>query len=95
MVYGSFATVVGIFTLLYFISQTLVLSVEISTVIELRLWPRGLVTAAPTDLDRCALVLEALRQERVAGQRITTTFSDEAARRLDPDRNHQPGYSPD
>jgi membrane protein len=95
LIYGSFATVVGMFTLLYFISQTLVLSVEISTVIELRLWPRGLVTAVPTDLDRRALVLEALRQERVAGQRITTTFSDDAARRLDPDRNHQSGYSPD
>ena len=33
-VYGSFATVVGIFTLLYLISQTMVFSVEISTVVE-------------------------------------------------------------
>jgi membrane protein len=75
LVYGSFATVVGIFTLLYLISQTLVLSVEVSTVIESRLSPRGLVNAVLTDMDRRALELLARQQERVAGQRITTTFS--------------------
>ena len=48
-VYGSFATVVGIFTVLYLMSQTLVLSVEISTVVESRLSPRGLTTpTSPT-----------------------------------------------
>jgi len=74
-VYGSFATVVGLFTLLYLISQTLVLSVEVSTVIESRLTPRGLTNAALTDMDRQALMLLARQQERVPGQRITTTFS--------------------
>jgi membrane protein len=75
LVYGSFATVVGIFTLLYLISQTLVLSVEVSTVIEARLSPRGLTSAVLTDIDRRALVLQVRRQERVAGQRTATTFS--------------------
>jgi membrane protein len=75
LVYGSFATVVGIFTLLYLISQTLVLSVELSTVIEARLSPRGLTSAVLTDIDRRALVLQVRRQERVAGQRTATTFS--------------------
>jgi YihY family inner membrane protein len=75
LVYGSFATAVGIFTLLYLVSQTLVLSVEVSTVIESRLWPRGLTTTALSEADRRALVLQARRQERVAGERIVTTFS--------------------
>lgn len=44
-VYGSFATVVGTFTLLYLISQTLILTVEISAVTEGRLSPRGLTNA--------------------------------------------------
>ncbi len=82
-VYGSFATVVGIFTLLYFISQTLVLSVEVSTVIESRLSPRGLTAADLTEADRHALVLQARRQERVAGERIVTTFSTRSGE--DPD----------
>jgi membrane protein len=78
LVYGSFATAVGIFTLLYFVSQTLVLSVEVSTVIESRLWPRGLTDAALGEPDRRALVLQARRQERVAGERIVTTFSTQS-----------------
>ena len=79
LVYGSFATVVGTFTLLYLISQTLVLSVEVSTVIESRLSPRGLTNAVLTETDRQALMLLARQQERVAGQRITTTFTAEDA----------------
>jgi membrane protein len=74
LVYGSFATVVGIFTLLYLINQALVLSVELSTVIESRLSPRGLTNASLTDGDRSALVLLARQQERIAGQRTTTTL---------------------
>ncbi|GAA3387771.1 YihY/virulence factor BrkB family protein [Cryptosporangium minutisporangium] len=80
-VYGSFATVVGVFAVLYLLSQTLVLSVEISTVLEAGLSPRGLTDARLTASDRRALVLQARRQERVAGQRITTTFPTPAADR--------------
>jgi membrane protein len=83
LVYGSFATVAGIFTLLYLISQTLVLSVELSTVIESRLSPRGLTNAALTDTDRRALELQARRQERIADQRITTTFNGRPGHRSD------------
>jgi YihY family inner membrane protein len=78
LVYGSFATVVGLFTLLYLISQTLVLSAEVSTVIEARLSPRGLTDADLTDADRRALGLLARREVRVAGQRNTTTFAEAA-----------------
>ena len=91
-VYGSFATVVGIFTLLYMISQTLVLSVEISAVIESGLTPRGLTAAAPTDSDRRALVLLARQQERIPGQRVTTTFSPGPTG--DPLSSRRPGSVP-
>ena len=77
-VYGSFATVVGLFTLLYLISQTLVLSTEISTVIEARLSPRSLTDDGLTDADRRALMLLARREVRVAGQRNTATFAEAA-----------------
>ena len=73
-VYGSFATVVGIFTLLYLINQTLVLSVEVSTVVESKLSPRSLTETALTEADRRAWELQARRQERVPGQRVSTTF---------------------
>jgi len=93
-VYGSFATVVGIFTLLYLISQTLVLGVEVSTVIEARLSPRGLTNADLTDTDRRALVLQARRQERVAGQRITTAFAGEPGATTSDDPRDEPDHQP-
>jgi len=74
-VYGSFATVVGVFTLLYLISQTFVFGVEISTVLDQRLFPRGLTATALTPMDRRALTLLARQQERVPGQQVTTSFS--------------------
>jgi uncharacterized BrkB/YihY/UPF0761 family membrane protein len=80
-VYGSFGTVVGVFALLYLISQTLVLSVEVSTVIESGLSPRGLTNTVVTEIDRRALTLQAHQQERVAGQCVTTTFATGAADR--------------
>jgi membrane protein len=81
-VYGSFATVVGVFTLLYLISQSFVLGVEVSTVVHEGLAPRGLTDAVLTRMDRRALELMGRRQERVPGQRVTTSFAataDDAA----------------
>ncbi|HEY7482889.1 MAG TPA: YhjD/YihY/BrkB family envelope integrity protein, partial [Streptosporangiaceae bacterium] len=74
-VYGSFATVVGIFSLLYIVSQALVFSGEISSVHVFRLFPRGLDSAAPTFADVSALTLLAREQERLPGQRISATFA--------------------
>jgi membrane protein len=74
-VYGSFATVVGVFALLYLISQTLVLTVEASAVLEGRLTPRSLTGSVPNAADRRALVLLGRQQERVPGQVVTTTFA--------------------
>jgi membrane protein len=73
-VYGSFATVVGIFSLLYIVSQALVFSGEISAVRAFRLSPRGLDHASPTPADIRALTMLAREQERVPDQRISATF---------------------
>jgi membrane protein len=77
-VYGSFATVVGAFALLYLMSQTFIVSIEVAAVLESRLSPRGLTTAALTGADHRALALLARRQARVPGQHITTTFDEPA-----------------
>ncbi|WP_433727701.1 YihY/virulence factor BrkB family protein [Actinoplanes sp. CA-051413] len=83
LVYGSFATVVGVFTLLYLMSQALVLGVEISTVAAEGLSPRGLTDAELTAMDQRALVLLARRQERVPGQHVTTSFAADPGRTYD------------
>ncbi|MFN8169381.1 MAG: YihY/virulence factor BrkB family protein [Candidatus Nanopelagicales bacterium] len=73
-VYGSFATIVGTFTLLLIVGQALVFAAEIAVVRRRRLWPRGLDPLTPTDADRRALTLVAREQERTPIERITPTF---------------------
>jgi membrane protein len=69
-VYGSFATVAGMFTLLYVLSLTLVFAAEVAAVRQARLWPRGLDPNRPTAADARALVLLAREQERTPAHRI-------------------------
>jgi membrane protein len=73
-IYGSFATVVGIFTLLYLVSQLLLYSAETAIVHHARLWPRALDTARPTAADLQVLTRLAEEQERVAAERIHARF---------------------
>jgi membrane protein len=73
-VYGSFATVVGIFSLLYIVGQALVFSGEISAVRAFGLSPRGLCGTDPTPADIRALTLLAREQERLPAERITAVF---------------------
>jgi uncharacterized BrkB/YihY/UPF0761 family membrane protein len=75
-VYGAFATVAGLFTLLYLASQALVLAAEIAAVRQGRLWPRALDPADPTDADARALTLLAREQERFPQQRITSNLEN-------------------
>jgi len=67
-VYGAFATVAGLFTLLYLVSQALVAVAETAAVRRGRLWPRALDNAHPTEADERALALLAREQERIPGQ---------------------------
>ncbi|MEU8240247.1 YhjD/YihY/BrkB family envelope integrity protein [Actinoplanes missouriensis] len=74
-VYGAFATVAGAFTLLYLVSNVLVLAAEIAVVRHARLWPRALDTGRPTPADGRAMALLAREQERVPGDRVVHTWT--------------------
>ena len=69
-VYGSFATVAGMFTLMYLLSQALVCCGEVAAVRRARLWPRGLDPDRPTAADLRALDLRARELERGTAERI-------------------------
>jgi uncharacterized BrkB/YihY/UPF0761 family membrane protein len=69
-VYGSFATVAGIFALLYLVSQALVYSAEVAAVRAARLWPRALDQNHPTPADARAAALLAREQERLPAARV-------------------------
>ena len=73
-VYGSFATVAGIFAVFYLVSQALVYSAETAVVRHHRLWPRALDSARPTPADVRALSRLATEQERLAQERIEVRF---------------------
>jgi membrane protein len=76
-VYGSFATIVGLFALLYLVSQVLVYAGEIAIVRRRRLWPRALDPMKPTAADRRSLTFLAREQERIVPERIETSFDAE------------------
>jgi uncharacterized BrkB/YihY/UPF0761 family membrane protein len=69
-VYGSFATVAGMFALLYLVSQGLVYSAEVAVVRYTRLWPRALDQNRPTAADARAAALLARAQERMPAVRV-------------------------
>jgi membrane protein len=69
-VYGSFATVAGMFALLYLVGQALVYAAEVAAVRYARLWPRALDLNRPTAADSRALALLAREQERIPAARI-------------------------
>jgi uncharacterized BrkB/YihY/UPF0761 family membrane protein len=69
-VYGSFATVAGMFALLYLVGQSLVYAAEVAAVRHARLWPRALDLNRPTAADARALTLLAREQERIPAARV-------------------------
>ena len=69
-VYGSFATVAGMFALLYLVGQALVYAAEVAAVRYARLWPRALDLNRPTAADARALALLACEQERIPAARV-------------------------
>jgi len=70
-VYGSFATVAGMFALLYLVGQALVYAAEIAAVRYARLWPRAVDLNRPTPADARALALLAREQERIPAARVS------------------------
>jgi membrane protein len=91
LVYGSFATVAGMFTLLYVLSMALVYAAEIAAVHRARLWPRSLDPARPTAADERALLLLAREQERIPGQRIEQRLRPPGSGSPSPDDDPVPG----
>jgi membrane protein len=69
-VYGSFATVAGMFALLYLVGQALVYAAEVAAVRYARLWPRALDLNRPTAAEVRALTLLAREQERIPAARV-------------------------
>ena len=77
-VYGSFATVAGMFALLYLAGQALVYAAEAAAVRYARLWPCALDLDRPTAADARALTLLAREQEGIpaaASSSASPTFS--------------------
>ena len=69
-VYGSFATVAGMFALLYLVNQVLVYAAEVAAVRYAGLWPRALDVNQPTAADARAMALLAHEQERIPAARV-------------------------
>jgi membrane protein len=69
-VYGSFATVAGMFALLYLVNQALVYAAEVAAVRHAGLWPRALDVNRPTVADARAMALLAREQERIPAARV-------------------------
>ena len=69
-VYGSFATVAGMFALLYLVNQALVYAAEVAAVRYAGLWPRALDVNRPTAADARAMALLAREQERIPAARV-------------------------
>ena len=80
-VYGSFATVAGMFALLYLVGQALVYSAEAAAVRYARLWPRALDLTRLTAADGRALVLLAREQERIPAARVEFHLTARTPRR--------------
>ena len=78
-VYGSFATVAGMFALLYLLGQALVYAAEVAAVRYARLWPRALDLNRPTAADARALALLAREQERIPAARVESHLAAQGA----------------
>jgi membrane protein len=98
-VYGSFATVAGMFALLYLVSQGLVYSAEVAAVRYARLWPRALDVNNPTLVDFRAYALLAREQERIqvtrVDLRVVPPDSPAAASDPPPPASDSPGAASD
>jgi uncharacterized BrkB/YihY/UPF0761 family membrane protein len=90
-VYGSFATVAGMFALLYLVNQALVYAAEVAAVRYARLWPRALDVNQPTPADVRAMTLLAREQERIPAARVELRL---VPRDSPPTGNGPPGSGP-
>ncbi len=83
-IYGAFATVIGLISVLVLTSNGLVIALEISVVRAWQLWPRGIDIHLLFPADERAYVLLSLMDERMPSQRNDVRF--DAAGHFDPRR---------
>ncbi|MCU0283427.1 MAG: YihY/virulence factor BrkB family protein [Candidatus Nanopelagicales bacterium] len=86
-VYGVFATVVGIISVLFLVSNAIVFCYEISVVRAWQLWPRGVDIMLLFPADERAYALLTLMDERMPSQRNGVAFDatgHDDPRRADP-----------
>jgi membrane protein len=93
-VYGSFATVAGMFALLYLVGQALVYAAEVAAVRHGRLWPRALDVNRPTAADLRALAMLAREQERIPAARVEFRLRAGTASRPEPEDSPPAGDLP-
>ncbi|MBV9193921.1 MAG: YihY/virulence factor BrkB family protein [Solirubrobacterales bacterium] len=73
--YGTFATVIGLITWLHLGAQAVIYSVEVNTVVSLKLWPRSLF-GPKREEDKRTLTRIAKTEERSQPQRVHVTFDE-------------------
>jgi inner membrane protein YhjD len=71
--YGTFATVIGLLSLLYLGAQVMLIAAEVNVVVARRLWPRGL-TEPLTSADKRALTGSAETEERIEDEDVSVEF---------------------
>ena len=69
-VYGPFAAVVGLFSLLYLVGQGVLFSAETAVVWRKHLWPRSLIPTDPTAADQASLLMRTQVEERTEADRV-------------------------
>jgi len=95
--YGAFAAVIGVVAFLLLLAKLTVYAAELNPVLALRLWPRALPTAEPTEADDRALRARADEPHRSPDQKIEVRLSDErrdtVGRETDPTTPHRESTS--
>jgi uncharacterized BrkB/YihY/UPF0761 family membrane protein len=98
--YGQFGVVVGLVGFLFLLAKISLYGAELNTVLDRRLWPRGLVSTDPTPADDQVLRDIVHQDVRRPDQRVGVGFgedaSDEAARDAERDQPERtPGPAAD
>lgn len=75
--YGSLAAVIGLLAWIHLGALLTLFAAEVNAVLAGDLWPRSLSRTPQTDADRRALVRQARRLNRGAGERISVDFAQD------------------
>jgi YihY family inner membrane protein len=89
--YGTFGLVLGLMAWIYLGAQVTLYAAELNTVLFHRLWPRGMVRPPLTAADQKSVALQAIENQRLPEQSVTTTFR---GRPMTQDEYRDRGYEP-